>query len=128
MLLAAALIAGCSSSQPSGPSWSLTGGKDAVPPPAAGDNLPPEHAAPKPQLVQAPQPAIRPAARAAAAPARIPGTIEVQRGDTLLGLAARHRISIDRLMTFNKLGSARLAVGQRLALPPEAVTQAPTKG
>lgn len=44
-------------------------------------------------------------------------SIRVQRGDTLLGLARRHRVSVAQLASWNKLStSAHLRIGQTLSL------------
>ncbi len=47
-------------------------------------------------------------------------TIEVARGDTLFGLAKRHRVSVNELKSFNHLDTATLKPGQRLSLPAPA--------
>lgn len=44
-------------------------------------------------------------------------TIEVQQGDTLTGIAKRHRVSVSELMSVNNLQSPVVRPGQRLALP-----------
>jgi murein DD-endopeptidase MepM/ murein hydrolase activator NlpD len=45
------------------------------------------------------------------------GTVEVQPGDTLYELAARHRVSISELMSVNGLSDPTLRPGQKLVLP-----------
>ncbi|MBL8566923.1 MAG: LysM peptidoglycan-binding domain-containing protein [Hyphomicrobiaceae bacterium] len=45
------------------------------------------------------------------------GTIEVQRGDTLYGIARRHGVTVNALMSANGLSSANLKPGQQLRLP-----------
>ncbi len=47
-------------------------------------------------------------------------TIEVQHGDTIYGLAKRHRVSIAALMDVNGLKTANLKPGQKLVLPSNA--------
>lgn len=55
---------------------------------------------------------------AALAPASRPGsTIEVQRGDTLYGIARRHGVKVNALMAANNLRSADIKPGQQLRLP-----------
>lgn len=44
-------------------------------------------------------------------------TIEVQRGDTLTGLAKQHRVSVAELMSVNNLQSPIVRPGDKLALP-----------
>lgn len=43
--------------------------------------------------------------------------IEVKPGDTLYGIATRHRVSVAGIMKANNLASERIAPGQRLLLP-----------
>lgn len=43
--------------------------------------------------------------------------VAVRRGDTLSGLALRHRVSIDQLRQLNGINGSRLIAGQRLKLP-----------
>ena len=45
------------------------------------------------------------------------GSIEVQRGDTVYGLARRHGVTVKDLMAANNLTSANLKPGQRLQMP-----------
>ncbi len=68
------------------------------------------------------QPAYRPAAPAAAAPAvRQPvakgDAFDVQPGDTLYGLSKRHQVSLAELMAVNDLTGPNLKPGQKLFLP-----------
>lgn len=58
-----------------------------------------------------------PAASVSAASVPPGGTIEVQPGDTLYALAARHRVSISELMSVNGLSDPTLHPGQKLVLP-----------
>jgi murein DD-endopeptidase MepM/ murein hydrolase activator NlpD len=53
------------------------------------------------------------------APAPVGGatTIEVQHGDTVYGLAKRHRVSISELMSANNLQTPMIRPGQKLVLP-----------
>jgi LysM repeat protein len=51
-------------------------------------------------------------------PSRSPAQIVVRHGDTLYGIARRHNVSVYDLMTFNRLDSERIAIGQALAVPP----------
>jgi len=62
--------------------------------------------------------AALPPAAAPSRPAPVKsGTVEVQKGDTLSGLAKRHGVSVADLMTANGLTSHILKLGQKLALP-----------
>ena len=55
------------------------------------------------------------------------GTYRVRTGDTLGGIAARHRTSVKTLMSMNNLRSAnRLSVGQRLRVPVSAGASQPS--
>lgn len=47
-------------------------------------------------------------------------TIDVQQGDTIYGLAKRHKVSISELMSANNLSSPMIRPGQKLALPGAA--------
>lgn len=47
-------------------------------------------------------------------------TIDVQQGDTLFGIAKKHRVSIAALMEVNGLKTANLRPGQKLVLPSNA--------
>lgn len=48
---------------------------------------------------------------------RQPGTIVVQRGETLYSLARRHHVRIDELADANGLETHELSAGQELDLP-----------
>ena len=61
--------------------------------------------------------AAQPAAADGAAGAARLGTVTVQAGDTLYGIANRHRVSVSALMQANKLSSATIVPGQQLVLP-----------
>lgn len=41
----------------------------------------------------------------------------IAKGDTLSGIAKRHRVSVKRLLEFNRLNDASIRVGQRLKIP-----------
>ncbi|HEY7773703.1 MAG TPA: N-acetylmuramoyl-L-alanine amidase [Marinagarivorans sp.] len=41
----------------------------------------------------------------------------IARGDTLSGIAKRHRVSVQQLLEFNRLSDASIQVGQRLQIP-----------
>lgn len=57
------------------------------------------------------------------APAAAPGDgIEVQRGDTVYGLARRHGVTVKDLMAANNLTAANIKPGQRLRIPGGAST------
>jgi LysM repeat protein len=61
-----------------------------------------------------------------AAPAPSGTTYAVQRGDTLLSIAARHGVSVSRLATLNGLyWNSWVYVGQQLAIPGSQVAPAP---
>ncbi len=62
-------------------------------------------------------PASSPVASSAAAGG---DAIEVQQGDTIYGLAQRHRVSISELMSTNGLRNPNLHPGQKLMLPARA--------
>ncbi len=53
----------------------------------------------------------------AAAPAGIGGSIQVQPGDTLFGLARKHGVTVASLKQVNGLQSDTLVTGQTLTLP-----------
>ena len=54
----------------------------------------------------------------ASAPSAAPGdSIEVQRGDTVYGLARRHGVTVKDLMAANSLTAANIKPGQRLRIP-----------
>lgn len=54
----------------------------------------------------------------------------IARGDTLAGLATRHGVTVDALVTANHLASDRapLRLGQRLVVPPSEVGARPEEG
>ena len=75
-------------------------------------------------VVQPPLPgakgsAKRPPAKTAARPAPVGagGSIVVAKGDTLYGLALRHRVPVSALMSANGLKGANIVPGQRLVIP-----------
>jgi membrane-bound lytic murein transglycosylase D len=51
-----------------------------------------------------------------------PARVSVKPGDTLWSIAQRHRVSVKRLMAFNRLSDSHIQVGQALWLiePPAA--------
>ena len=83
---------------------------------------------------QAAGPAAAPAAVAAAparsgAPASGGGCIvTVRSGDTLYGIARAHGVSVADLQTWNKLGSSKLSIGQKLRVSPGGVSVADAGG
>jgi len=54
--------------------------------------------------------------------------VRVQRGDTLSGLASRHRVSIDELRRLNGIRGSLLVAGQRLKLPGAPGSPEPAPG
>jgi LysM repeat protein len=109
--LVAAAITGCAGAGPQwneGPGWRLSGSPTTIPPPPAPAEAKPESRAAV--AVIAPQPATP----------RRPGqplTVTVQPGDTLTGLAIRHRTSLAAIMAANNLSDPRIAPGQQLVIP-----------
>ena len=99
------------------------------PPPANRSASPRVAALPEPTGVAVPPPAAasahRPGAtmpRAAAVPVQAKpiaagATIEVAAGDTLYGIAKRHAVPVNELMTVNNLTSPTIKPGQKLVLP-----------
>ena len=79
---------------------------------------------------RAPSIAPRPIGSVAAAQAKpiAPGaTIEVVQGDTLFGLAKKHAVAVNELMTVNQLATPNLKPGQKLVLPASrSIARAPT--
>jgi murein DD-endopeptidase MepM/ murein hydrolase activator NlpD len=94
----------------------------------------PEPVSPLPQQTtpsqRAPSIAPRPIGPVAAAQAKpiAPGaTIEVVQGDTLFGLAKKHAVPVNELMTVNQLTTPNLKPGQKLVLPASrSIARAPT--
>ncbi len=84
----------------------------ALPPPGGAASYRPQPARPA-QVAAAPQ---RPASGAR--------EIEVQPGDTLYGLAQRHRVSISEVMRLNGLHSPVIRPGQRIMLPEQPTSMA----
>ena len=99
--------------------------------PDAPSREPQTRPAPAPRA-SAPAPA---AGRQITTAATTPGeTIEVQTGDTLYGIAKRHKVPVSVLMTLNNLQNPNIRPGQKLSLPagkrpvaprPAAVAAAP---
>lgn len=82
-----------------------------------------------PQSSRAASIAPRPIAPAAtqAKPIAPGATIEVVQGDTLFGLAKKHTVPVNELMTVNQLTSPNLKPGQKLVLPASrSIARAPT--
>jgi LysM repeat protein len=108
------------------------------PPPANRSASPRVAALPEPTGVAVPPPAAasahRPGAtmpRAAAVPVQAKpiaagATIEVAAGDTLYGIAKRHAVPVNELMTVNNLTSPTIKPGQKLVLP--ASVRSPVRG
>lgn len=71
--------------------------------------------------IQTPAASERPATPSRASPAASADatarTIDVQQGDTLYGIARRHKVKVEQLMAVNNLTSPNIAVGQKLVLP-----------
>ena len=84
---------------------------------------------PAPQASRAASIAPRPIASVAtqAKPIAAGATIEVVQGDTLFGLAKKHTVPVNELMTVNQLTSPNLKPGQKLVLPASrSIARAPT--
>ncbi|HRD77645.1 MAG TPA: LysM peptidoglycan-binding domain-containing protein, partial [Hyphomicrobiaceae bacterium] len=109
LAVAGAGLTACAGSGPSwneGPGWRLSGSPTTIPPP--------KPATPAAALALAPPPAPH------AAPARKAGqsvAIVVQPGDSLTGLAIRHRTSISAIMAANRMSDPRIVPGQQLIIP-----------
>ena len=82
--------------------------------PASGGRQVPTAAGPLPTPPATP--AAQPPA-AAQAPAASGEVVEVQQGDTVYGIAKKHRISISELMKLNNLEKPVIRPGQKLVLP-----------
>jgi membrane-bound lytic murein transglycosylase D len=57
------------------------------------------------------------------APAPLPASYKVKRGDTLTSIAAKFNVTVNDLKKWNKLTSTRLDIGQKLALVPQNLGQ-----
>ena len=69
-----------------------------------------------------------PGRASAPAPPAAGGTYVVRRGDTLIGIAARHGVSVSRLAATNGLRTnSWVYVGQRLKIPGQTSSQPPAK-
>ena len=88
----------------------------------------PSYLTPPERMVRSASPPVQPRAQvnyqrprpapAASRPRQSFGrSIGVARGDTLYHLSRRHGVSVNALMTENRLSSTRLSVGQTLYLP-----------
>lgn len=87
----------------------------ASPRPPIGRQMPTAAGHPAPATLGSAPPA--PPAAMAPTQAAAGEVIEVQQGDTIYGLAKRHRVSISELMTLNSLDKPAIRPGQRLTLP-----------
>ena len=56
-------------------------------------------------------------ARSSSGEVTIERTVQVVRGDTLSGIAAKYAVSVDELMRSNSLSSKTITVGQVLIIP-----------
>ncbi|MFM9942319.1 MAG: peptidoglycan DD-metalloendopeptidase family protein [Hyphomicrobiaceae bacterium] len=110
------------------PAVRLSGLPDPVARPEPGTTAPPPAARARPLAPPAARAPAAPAAPTAPAPATAgrqvptiattPGeTIEVAQGDTLYGIAKRHRVAISELMTLNNLTNPAIRPGQKIVLP-----------
>jgi membrane-bound lytic murein transglycosylase D len=93
---------------------------DPAPPPPE----PATSSAPTPVLAEAPAPAATPVAATpvAAAPST---TYKVKPGDTLSEIAARHRVSLHELLSWNRIASpSQIQVGQVIRLDPTGAPEA----
>lgn len=96
------------------PSNRSSGVRTSALPEPVGPSVPPPAAAPSPSRLPAARPAaapIQPKPIAAGA------TIEVVAGDTLYGLAKKHAVPVNELMTVNNLTAPTIKPGQKLVLP-----------
>lgn len=90
----------------------------ALPEPSRGDGYDRGSARAPSSYRETPPPAVSsPASAPSSAPSSSGGLIEVQRGDTLYGLARRHGVNVKALMAANNLTSTALKPGQQLRLP-----------
>jgi LysM repeat protein len=81
----------------------------------------------KPAATPTPKPAPKPAAKPAPAPAAAT-TYTVRAGDSLSGIAAKHRVSLAALVSANRITNPHLIFpGQRLQIPGTATTQPSAK-
>lgn len=104
----------------------------SLPEPVAPPPAPPSVTSPRP-VPPAMQPSVPPSAhaapplQAAGLPGRQPdgATIEVQSGDTLYGLAKRHKVPLSELMRVNGLSGPALRPGQKLVLPASETRMKP---
>ena len=138
---AALLVGACSGAGTfPGPSWNLTGGKDATRPPqqpsttyrggrdpitgrsATWGGTP--QGGPPPAIEVQPLPAAMPpppSLRQSPSPAHVPAVrasqVEVRPGQSLAAIAAEQRVSIASLMAANKLRDPYVIPGQVLVIP-----------
>ena len=112
------------------PASGANGNKGAVRTSALPDPVPaspPQSLPPQTQrpMSIAPRPAI--SAVAQAKPISPGATIEVVHGDTLYGIAKKHAVPVNELMTVNNLTTPNLKPGQKLVLPASrSIARAPT--
>jgi hypothetical protein len=145
VLVLAAGVAGCSNSTrlEGKPQWSLTGGREQLPPPAPATAQTPQYkggrdpvtgrappySMPSDRVERVPLGEPRAAGSVAALPAGTSAAldagkhngrpvIEVRPGDSLASIAREHRVAIASLMFANGLRDAYVYPGQKLVLPP----------
>lgn len=95
--------------------------RDLPPPPsqqAPYPTQPPAHRVARTTPTPASEPSAMPLPQRAPAPPAPPQfTVAVKKGDSLSLIARRHRVSVQQIMTANKLRNTRLSIGQKLVIP-----------